>query len=830
MTDRSNLPPAFGRWLKRLRAQHDLTQEALAEKMYCSVQTIRFFEAGKRRPSLEMAERLVDVLQVPPDQHEAFVRQARAPLDALESDESAPLSVEPTRADAAPPPIRVPLPPTPLIGRQAEGAVLQQLLGEGRRLISLVGPGGIGKTRLALQVAHDLSGRYADGAAFVPLAAITKAADIPAAIAETLGAPLPGSGDPAQQIVALLAEHSALLVLDNFEHLLSTENGTGATLLLEQILQQTRQVQLLVTTRERLRLPGEHVFELIGLAVPAANTPANATDIAQSDAVLLFLARAQQVHHHFALTPANQAALVGICRLLEGSPLGIELAASWVRVLTVEEIAAEMEQSINFLALADRNAPARHRSLRAVFDHSWTLLADEERAVLARLAVFRGGFDRAAAREVAGASLPLLAALIDKSLVRAAPTPVFDGALRYDIHELLRQYLLDNLRQSGDDQQIMRRHAQHFTALAEQIAPRLSSIQSPTWQQRLDIEQGNLRTALQWSLAEAQDASLGLRLAAALGHFWYLTGHWKEGRDWLQLAKAQSSDQGAIQAQMLVALGDLHRVLSEHEAAFACLQEGLTYWRAVGDRNHIALTLFQLGRSVASSGDYEQSERYLSESLALYRALGDSWGTATLLNQLGSIAINRGDYARGAVLLAEAVPMLRSLRRRGGMAVALNLHGRAVLAEGNPERAIALFYEALDISLEIEGQEGIAWTQLNLGLAQIESGRPTEAASHLRVALDIYQKLESKGGITAVFAAMAAVAAAQEQFGRAAQLLGMSECLYRQSGQPFTLYEMEMHKRTQEQTIAVLGEEGWAAAWAQGLYLTLDQAVALALA
>jgi predicted ATPase/DNA-binding XRE family transcriptional regulator/Tfp pilus assembly protein PilF len=831
MSDKTALPPRFGRWLKRLRAHHDLTQERLAELAYCSVQAVRAFETGKRRPSVQMAEQLADVLQVPADQREEFVRLARTatveaeeavvelpPAPATPAPNGAPSPAPPTPSLAA----RLPTAPTALIGRQEERLVLQSLLAEERRLITIVGPGGIGKTRLALQLAHELMERFADGALFVPLTAVPTADGIPGAMAEALGVPLPGAGQSTAQIATLLDNRSLLIVLDNFEHLLTETQCDEALALIEGMLQHLPGIQLLITSRERLRLQGEHTFELTGLSVPGLG----GTPTTQSDAVLLFLACAQRVARDFALTPANEEAIVRICTLLEGIPLAIELAATWVRTLTVDEIAAEVVRNFDLLALAYRNAPTRHHSLRAVFDHSWTLLSATERTMLARLSVFRGGFDRASANAVTGATLPLLAALIDKSLVRTAA--LAQPVHRYELHELLAQYLRDKLQELGEAETLVRRHAEHYAALAESVSARLYAQDSHTAQRQLEVEQGNINAVLQWCLTDGHDPELGLRVAGALGRYWYLAGRWKEGRNWLQLARAQAVDGGLARARVLVTLGELLYLLAEPSAAEVCLQEGLARWRAAGDPANIAWALFQLGNLETTRGNLAEGEAHFIESLALYRSLKDAWGTLTVLNQLGVVAINRGEYKQSERWLAEALPLARSLGRAGGIAVSLNLLGRALLAEGETARAVALFEEALALLLARQSQAGIAWSNLNLGLAQLQAGDPTQAAEHFRAALRIYRELESKSGFVAVCLGMAAVRAAAGEFVTATRLLAAAERLRVESGQVLTIYEMEQGERTRAQCQAALAPSAWEAAWTSGTHLSLEQAIALA--
>lgn len=817
---RAQLPP-LGRALKRLRAQQDLTQEALAERVNCSVQTIRFFESGRRRPSWEMAELLADALHVPDAEREEFIRTARLSVsEGGESSEATPPPVAPLAVPSA----RLPRPLTPLIGRMAECSLLETMLIDERRpLVTLVGTGGMGKTRLALHVAHWLAPRFPDGAAFVSLSSVTAAEEIPAAIARAVGSTVAGESDPLEQLDALLAGQSLLLVLDNFEHLLSG-GGEKAVELVSHIAQQETGVQVLVTSTERLRIVAESIVELSGLTDGATG------EEIPSDAIMLYVERARQVSPDFALTPANRAAIERICRLLEGMPLGLELAASWARMLTAEEIADEIARSLDFLTLADRNAPARHRSLRAVFDHTWRLMTADEQRILPRLAVFRGGFDRSAALAVAGATLLQLAALIDKSVLRVAEEKRSDGSqiVRYSLHGLLRQFLVEKLEMAGESGAIQREHAGYFTAFAERAYPHLFAKESAGWQRLLDQEQGNLNAALNWALASGSDVELGLRLAGALSRAWRLGGEWRQGRTWLELALAQPVGDDAIRARALVGLGECCHALSDYARAETSLDEGLSLWQRVGAPEWIAWALFQKGMLASTQGDATQAITHLEASLALYRQHQNLWGVATVLNQLGAVAIMTGDYPRAAAYLDEAIPLARAQGHgRTGLAVSLNALGRTVLAQGETDRAIALFREALDIFEQRNLREGLAWTHINLGLAWLQAGQPEAAWEELRICLDLYLELDMIVGITASFNGLAAAAVALGQYAEGAQLSGLVKHLCHAHHCHFTEFEAQIRERTLARARAALSFAEWEKLQKEGENLTLGRAVTL---
>lgn len=854
MNDVSSSSPSFGRWLKRLRAQHDLTQEALAELAYCSVQTIRFFESGKRRPSLEMAERLAEVLGVPADQHSQFIKLARTSLNAQEPNGAEVESVtppstaavsQPTTENIAPtPPVvptaaRLPVPTTILVGRQPEAERLEQLLvQEGQRLVTLMGPGGIGKTRLALHMAHMLDSRFPNGAIFVPLVSISNSVELPTAIANAMHKSLPGDSASKAQLDALFADQTLLLVLDNFEHLLA-HDGDVITELIDHILQHSPGVHMLVTSRERLRLPAERVFELGGLAVPQALPDMDplGDEIVTSDAVILFLQRARQVAPSFSLTRTNRAAIVRLCNLLGGMPLGIELAAAWLRTLTPEEIADEIARSLDFLTLADRGVPARHRSLRAAFEHSWKLLSPEEQKIAARLSIFRGGFRREGAQAVASASLPALAALIDKSLVQVVAETVEQdgaidgpqkGALRYEIHELLRQYLRAKLVELGEEDAIARRHVEYFMGMAEKVDAQHYATMPHSWFKQLRAEQGNLRAAMEWSLSGRNAPDLGMRMVAALGRFWYMGDAWKEGREWLNAAQAaiDETTPPAIRAAILMHLGDLEHAMAEYALGKRHLEEALDIWRAIDDAPRTAWTLFQLGVLHSTITDFAKSEEIFNQALAIYRQLDEPWFVALVLMQLASTMLSASNFERAAKLLDEAVPLFRAQEPTNVVAVSLNMLGWVQIEQGNFETAIEHYQEALSIG-QIEGNlQSIGWSLRNLGMGHTLLGRFDEAEQYLRSCLRIYHQISFKSGMVIAFEILARVAAEQGEFEQAVRWMAVADTTRNTIGLPRTAGDERFYYgHAQRITTNALSPEVWNAAWAQGSRLTLDEAI-----
>jgi predicted ATPase/DNA-binding CsgD family transcriptional regulator/transcriptional regulator with XRE-family HTH domain len=721
----------FGRWLRQLRAEYDLTQEALAERVGCAVQTIRTFERGLRRPSRDMAERLADVLLIAPAQRGAFLHAARSPLEARHAEGLADApSAEPLAAVTPAGPTRqphehIPMSSTVLIGREAERRVIHtQLAAPSGRLITLVGPGGIGKTQLALQVAADLARGdegvlFDDGVVFVGLAPIADAANVVAAIAEALGCALPGTVAPESHLLTFLRERSLLLLLDNLEHLIGNGQGERVIGLIAAIARHAPGVRLLVTSRERLRLREERVIELAGLALPDERAEA----IERSDAVLLFLERARQAAGDFALGPDNRAAVARICRLLDGAPLAIELAAVWVRALACDEIAEEIARGLDFLALSDRDVDPRHRSMRAVFDHSWDLLAEDERRVLARLSVFHGGCRREAAEAVAGATLPVLIALIDKSLLRRT------AAGRYELHELLRQFAQAKLDSSPEDGRDAReRHCAYFIAW---LQARSSALKSP--QQYLVVAEivadiDNIRAARQHAIDRRLVESIWqMEQANVLLWFYELRSWYQESEEVcrrtvevLRALPLTTPREQALLANQIGCQGWSTFRCGRPLEGRALLEESLARLRALDHPFYLFTTLLQLSFIAFISGDTDFALAQEAEVEALARQIGDPWSLAQMYYQRAMVYSERVPelaYAR----FHEGMPYLRSLGDRYLLGLSLFHLGTVALGLGRVNEAERSFAEALDYSREVGN--GVTEVAALNGLAMLACAR-----------------------------------------------------------------------------------------------------------
>jgi predicted ATPase len=605
-------------------------------------------------------------------------------------------------------PNNLPVQLTSFVGRERELDEVARLLAE-TRLLTLTGPGGTGKTRLALQAAADALEAFPDGVWLAELAALADPALVPQAVAQAVGVrEEPGRPLPATLADALRPER-VLLVLDNCEHLLD-----ACARLADALLRAAPHVRLLCTSREALGIAGEAVWRVPSLPVPAdggaAASGADAAALARYAAVRLFAERAAVVQPGFALTADNVAAVAEVCARLDGIPLALELAAARVRVLPPRQLLARLDDRFRLLTDGSRTASERHQTLQAAVDWSYALLAEPERALFARLAVFAGGWTLEAAEAVgadpggggiaAEEGLDLLTRLADKSLVVAEEQP--DGTAHYQLLETLRQYARQKLAARGPAvDALRRRHAAHYLALAEEAAPHLTGPQQLVWLARLEAERDNLRAALRWYL-DGGEAAAGLRLAEALWAYWYLRHLRAEARAWCAelLTAPGTGKAGASRARALRLAGVATGNIGDAAGARPLLEEGLALARELGDDALVAAALRDLGYLSRLRGDYAAAHRQFNEALAVFRRRGDRWDVADTLGHLGVLLHWEGEHtaARAAFEQEQVAALLsgnvlrdfRMLLARAGVPVAYRLHdlrhtaGSHLLAEGVP--------------------------------------------------------------------------------------------------------------------------------------------------
>ncbi len=770
-------------------------------------------------------------------------------------------------------PNNLPVQLTQLIGREQEVAAVQNLLQrEDVRLVTLTGPGGTGKTRLGLQVAAELSDPLADGVYFVNLAPISDPGLVVPTIAQTLDVK-EIAGQPLLDLLkASLHWKHLLLLLDNFEQVVD------AAVYVADLLGACSLLKVIVTSRAALHVRGEQEFAVPPLAVPDPKRLPDLTALSQYEAVALFIQRAKAVKPEFQVTNANALAVAEICVCLDGLPLAIELAAVRSKLLPPQALLARLGQRLAVLTSGARDAPARQQTLRNTIEWSYQLLDAEEQRLFRRLSVFAGGCTLEAIEAIcatldadteAGRVLDRVASLIDKSLLQQ--TEQEDGEPRLVMLETIREYGLEALETSGEMEGTQRAQAVYYLWLAEEVEPELTGPQQAIWLERLEREHENLRAVLQWSLKQTGDEEAtqrketALRLGVALRRFWMIHGHIREGRSFLEQAlTTRRGIVASVRAKALLAAASLAVFADDTERAERLCEESLTLCRELGDRAGIAFSLYQLGELARTTDNPTIARMRTEEALALWREVGDKEGIAWALLNLAWFVSDQGEYTKAHALLEESLAMLRALGNKRGIARSLFLLAWVLfVSQGDPAPARSLLEEGLIIFRELGDKESITECLSFLGRLSLSQGDTTAGRSLLEESMRLSREIGSQWHIAESLAVLAqvetslgdlaaartlyeesltlvrernykvllpscledlaAVVAAQGDPVWAARLWGAAEALRDTMGTPIAPVYRADYDRSVAAVHTQLGEKAFAAAWAAGRTMTLEQ-------
>jgi len=841
----------FSALLRQYRLAAALSQEALAERAALSTRGISNLERGlRRRPHLTTVALLADALALSPGDRAAFVAAARDAPPSITPEAitepphaEASASSEEGGASAASP--ALPAAPPDLVGRATELAAARDLLWQGKtRLLTLTGPGGVGKTHLALALAAESRAHYADGVVFVALAPVRDPVLVASLVARALGVQESDERPVADLVAARLRERRLLLVLDNFEHV------AAAAPLVAALLAACPSLAVLVTSRAAVRVRGERELPVPPLALPAApspgstGTPVSPESLWEYAATDLFVRRARVVRPLFAPTVADAPAIAAICRRLDGLPLAIELAAARIKLLSPLALLDRLDKRLPLLVGGARDLPERQQTMRAAIAWSYDLLHPGEQALFRRLAVFQGGAALDAVENVcgpagdesdgeeggndlAGDMLLWLESLVDQSLLQREESP--DGEPRVTMLETIREYAAERLVSAGEEPRLRARHAAHYLALAEEAEPRLIGADQADWLGRLDEEHDNLRAALRWA-RETGAVETGLRLAAALWRFWSAHNYLSEGRRWLRQALEQGGTAPqALHAKALNAAGALALVQGDFSAAQRLFEQNLAIERERGDRRSIARALANLGHTLSSQGLLTQARSCVEESLALFQILEDERGIANCLETLRLIASLEGEYSQACTYGMEVLNLHRAHGDTQSIAIASASLGRMLWCAGNNGRARALIEDSLVLLTALDNTWAVASTLVNLGDVLRRLGEVEQAWDAYARALAMFRETEHSYGIAATLIGLAAVAATQGRGERSARLRGAAEALGTAPEQSLNPAERDDIAHAEAYARAKTGDAAYDAARAVGAALPLDHAIAYAL-
>ncbi len=724
-------------------------------------------------------------------------------------------------------PNNLPVQRTAFIGRETEAAALRRLLArEEVRLVTLIGPGGIGKTRLALQVAGEIAGQFPNGVCFVALSAVSEPSLIASAIAQAMGLRETDNQSPLERLKEYLGGlgQPMLLLLDNFEHLVSSAPVVA------QLLTAGPKLKLLITSQAPLHVYGEHEIPVPALALPDPKSMPSLEALSRLPAIALFVERARAVKHEFALSKENVAAVAAICARLDGLPLAIELAAARIKLLSPPAMLARLESRMNLLTGGARDLPSRQQTLRGTVDWSYGLLNAAEQKLFRRLSVFTGSCTLEGVEAVCDTKGDLgvdvldgMASMVDKSLVEQA-----DAETRFVMLSTLREYALERLSESADESATRRAHAAYYLVLAEEGSE--DSVAAREWLDRFELEHDNFRAALDY-LIKTEDVDWGLRLGAALFRFWETGEHLAEGRDAIArlLALTGTDERPKLRARLLFAAAVLAGEQGDYESAKRLFEESLDTCIALNDSRGIAVALNALAVNARDRGDFAVASVLFERSLAIWKDLGDSADIARALSNLANVMKLQSEYARAASLYDETLAMFAKAGDDAGVAWTLNYQGDVAREKGDLIAARSYCEQSLSAFRRLRDGWGIASTLSDLASLSWEEGDNADARRLYGESIKMFQELGHKRGIARVLECLAASAAAQSNAEQALHLAGAAAALRQRLGAPLTSAEQPRLERALEFARRTLGNAAGVTAWMEGWAMPVERAVQEAL-
>jgi predicted ATPase/DNA-binding CsgD family transcriptional regulator len=764
----------------------------------------------------------------------------------------------------------LPAPLTPFIGRQNELHQIGRMLADPvNRLVTLTGTGGIGKTRLALQVANACQDNYLQGVWLMTLASLSEPELVTQFVAAALDLHSDRARNVLEELVDYLSAKQLLLVVDNCEHLVAACASLASAL-----LQRCPNLQILATSREALGIAGECTYQVPSLSFPKSDRVLNSSKLMKYEAVDLFIRRAKSAQPAFDLNKHNARAVLQICSRLDGIPLALELAAARLKVMDVEEIAGELDDRFNLLRGGDRTAPVRLQTMRASIDWSYTLLPETEKQLLRAVSVFAGSWSLAAARAVCAClALPgaditeMLEGLVNKSLVLVQR--VRGRKLRYRVLETVRQYAAGKASQAGEVAALRDRHLAYYATFSGQAAVGMAGTNPIIWLRRLDDEMDNLRLALEWALAT--DVEAGLQLIIQIDFFWIQRGHVREQYDWINsfLDRPESQALPRLRARALeIESNILFCYLGDPLHARSCAETSLNLARDLEDRKEEAGSLYQLGYIAANQGEASAGRKLYEESLALFRTVGDKVGQARVLAQLGYMASGIGedgaafteqslalcreagdqanialrlkslatlhyrkcDYANARQLIEEALTIQRRLELKYDLVESLDVFGRVAFRLGDPVLARTSYLESIALNDKLGRSGENIWPRVDLAYLDLQQGRIVEAQRGFVDCLSRVQGNQNIGGVRIIIEGLASLAVAEGRLEHSACLYAWADCLLQKS---YGLRPANEQADVEQDFLLIhsgLDEPARQAAEAKGISLTLEQAIVMALA